>query len=48
MGYYLFAAVNACLDKLGPKWDKQAGIPTDGCPNMTEKFQMQDKVTEMK
>lgn len=47
----LFRELNACLDKLGLKWDKLAGVTTDGCPNLTGKNsgllkRMQDKVTE--
>uniref|UniRef100_A0A8C5LJG6 SPIN-DOC-like zinc-finger domain-containing protein n=1 Tax=Leptobrachium leishanense TaxID=445787 RepID=A0A8C5LJG6_9ANUR len=51
-GSDLFTEVNACLDKLGLKWDKLAGVTTDGSPNLTGKNvgllkRMQDKVTEM-
>ncbi|XP_074492937.1 general transcription factor II-I repeat domain-containing protein 2A-like [Sebastes fasciatus] len=51
-GSDLFTEVNACLDKLGLKWDKLAGVTTDGCPNMIGKNVgllkwMQDKVAEM-
>lgn len=51
-GSDLFTEVSACLDKLGLKWDKLAGVTTDGCPNLTGKNvvllkRMQDKVTEM-
>uniref|UniRef100_A0AAY5KZX0 HAT C-terminal dimerisation domain-containing protein n=1 Tax=Esox lucius TaxID=8010 RepID=A0AAY5KZX0_ESOLU len=51
-GNDLFTEVNACLDMLGLKWDKLAGVTTDGCPNLTGKNvgllkRMQDKVTEM-
>lgn len=40
------------MDKLGLKWDKLAGVTTDGCPNLTVKNvgllkRMQDEVTEM-
>lgn len=27
--------VNACMDKLGLKWDKLADVTTNGCPNLT-------------
>lgn len=52
IGSDLFTEVNARLDKLGLKWDKLAGVTTDGCPNLTGKNvellkRMQDKVTEM-
>uniref|UniRef100_A0A8P4KHA8 General transcription factor II-I repeat domain-containing protein 2A n=1 Tax=Dicentrarchus labrax TaxID=13489 RepID=A0A8P4KHA8_DICLA len=48
----LFTEVNACLDKLGLKWDKLAGVTTDGCSNLTGKSvgllkRMQDQETEM-
>ena len=48
----LFTEVNACVEKLGLKWDKLAGVTTDGCPNLTGKNvgllkRMQDKVTEI-
>ncbi|XP_078120393.1 general transcription factor II-I repeat domain-containing protein 2A-like [Sander vitreus] len=48
-GNDLFTEVNACLDM---KWDKLAGVTTDGCPNLTGKNvgllkRMQDKVTEI-
>lgn len=48
----MFTEVNACLDKLGLKWEKLAGVTTDGCPNLTGKNvglfkRMQDKVTEI-
>lgn len=51
-GNDLFTEVNACLDTLGLKWDKLAGVTTDGCPNLTGKNvgllkRMQDKVTEI-
>ncbi|GCC39300.1 hypothetical protein chiPu_0023382 [Chiloscyllium punctatum] len=51
-GNDLFMEVNACLDTLGLKWDKLAGVTTDGCPNLTGKNvglfkRMQDKVTEI-
>ncbi|XP_074513994.1 general transcription factor II-I repeat domain-containing protein 2A-like [Sebastes fasciatus] len=51
-GSDLFTEVNACLDKLELKWDKLAGVTTDGCPNLTGKNvgllkRMQDKVKEM-
>lgn len=51
-GNDLFIEVNACLDKLGLKWDNLAGVTTDGCPNLTGKNvgllkRMQDKVTEI-
>ena len=51
-GSDLFTELNACLDKLGLKWDKLAGVTTDGCPNLTGKNvgllkRMQDKVKEM-
>ncbi|XP_033977991.1 general transcription factor II-I repeat domain-containing protein 2B-like [Trematomus bernacchii] len=40
------------MDTLGLKWDRLAGVTTDGCPNLTgKKFgllkRMQDKVTEI-
>ncbi len=37
MGSDLFTEVHACLDKLGVKWDKLAGVTIDGCPNLTGK-----------
>lgn len=48
----LFMEVNACMDTLGLKWDRLAGVTTDGCPNLTGKNVgllkcMQDKVTEI-
>ena len=51
-GSDLFTEVNACMDTLGLKWDRLAGVTTDGCPNLTGKNvgllkRMQDKVTEM-
>lgn len=51
-GNDLFTEVNACLDKVGLKWEKLAGVTTDGCPNLTGKNvgllkRMQDKVTEI-
>ena len=36
-GSDLFTEVTACLDKVGLKWDKLAGVTTDGCPNLTGK-----------
>ncbi|XP_069792420.1 general transcription factor II-I repeat domain-containing protein 2B-like [Narcine bancroftii] len=51
-GSDLFTEVNACLDKLGLKWDRLAGVTTDRCPNLMVinigplKW-MQDKVTEI-
>ena len=33
----LFTEVNPCSDKLGLKWNKLAGVTTDGCPNLIEK-----------
>ena len=44
--------VTACLDKLGLKRDKLAGVTADGCPNLMGKNigllkRMQDKVTEV-
>ncbi|GCC40276.1 hypothetical protein chiPu_0023979 [Chiloscyllium punctatum] len=36
-GNDLFMEVNACLDTLGLKWNKLAGVTTDGCPNLTGK-----------
>uniref|UniRef100_A0A674NJF1 HAT C-terminal dimerisation domain-containing protein n=1 Tax=Takifugu rubripes TaxID=31033 RepID=A0A674NJF1_TAKRU len=44
--------VNACVDALGLKWDRLAGVTTDGCPNLTGGHvgllkHMQDKVTEI-
>ena len=32
-----FRDVNACLVMLRLKWDKLAGVATDGCPNLTGK-----------
>uniref|UniRef100_UPI0037E9C4C4 general transcription factor II-I repeat domain-containing protein 2A-like n=1 Tax=Semicossyphus pulcher TaxID=241346 RepID=UPI0037E9C4C4 len=51
-GSDLFTEVNACLDKLGLKWEKLTSVTTDGCPNLTGKNvgllkRMQDKVTGM-
>ncbi|XP_063735224.1 general transcription factor II-I repeat domain-containing protein 2-like [Eleginops maclovinus] len=51
-GSDLFTQVNACMDTLGLKWDKLAGVTTDGCPNLTGKNvgllkRMQNKVTEI-
>ncbi|GCC39481.1 hypothetical protein chiPu_0023746 [Chiloscyllium punctatum] len=51
-GNDLFTEVNACLDTLGIKWDKLAGVTMDGCPNLPGKNvgllkRMQDKVTEI-
>ena len=51
-GSDLFTEVNACMDKLGPEWDRLAGVTTDGCPNLTGKNvgllkRMQDKVSEL-
>ncbi|XP_071398745.1 general transcription factor II-I repeat domain-containing protein 2A-like, partial [Centroberyx affinis] len=51
-GSDLFTEVNACMDTLGLKWDRLAGVTTDGCPNLTGKNvgllkRMQDKVTEI-
>ncbi|XP_072436522.1 general transcription factor II-I repeat domain-containing protein 2A-like [Chiloscyllium punctatum] len=51
-GNGLFTEVNACLDTLGLKWDKLAGVTTDGCPNLTGKNvgllkTMQNKVIEI-
>ncbi|KAG7517506.1 general transcription factor II-I repeat domain-containing protein 2-like [Solea senegalensis] len=50
-GNDLYKEVNACLDMLGLKWDKLAGVTTDGCPNLTGKNvgrlkRMQDKENE--
>lgn len=50
-GSDLFTEVNACLDKLGLKWDKLAAFTTDGCQSLTGKNvgllkRMQDKVTD--
>ncbi|KAJ4935481.1 hypothetical protein JOQ06_017014 [Pogonophryne albipinna] len=36
-GSDLFTEVNACIDTLGLKWDRLAGVTTDGCPNLTGK-----------
>jgi len=36
-GSNLFTEVNACMDTLGLKWDRLAGVTTDGCPNLTGK-----------
>ncbi|XP_075067564.1 general transcription factor II-I repeat domain-containing protein 2A-like [Mixophyes fleayi] len=51
-GIDFLTEVNACLDKLGLKWDKLVGVTTDGCPNLTGRNvgllkRMQDKVTEI-
>lgn len=51
-GKDLMTEVNTCLEKLQLKWDKLAGVTTDGCPNLTGKNvgllkRMQDKVTEI-
>ncbi|XP_034452049.1 general transcription factor II-I repeat domain-containing protein 2A-like [Hippoglossus hippoglossus] len=51
-GSDLFTEVNAFLDKLGLKWDKLAGVTTDGFLNLTGKNvgllkRMQDKVSEI-
>ena len=51
-GSDLFTEVTACLDKLGLKWDKLAGVTTDGCSNLTGGNvgllkRMQDKVREI-
>ena len=51
-GSDLFTEVNECMDTLGLKWDRLAGVTTDGCPNLTGKNvgllkRMQDKVTEI-
>ncbi|XP_071348106.1 general transcription factor II-I repeat domain-containing protein 2A-like [Trachinotus anak] len=51
-GSDLFTEVNACLDNLRLKWDKLAGVTTDGCPNLTGRNvgllkRIQDKVTEI-
>ncbi|GCC17350.1 hypothetical protein chiPu_0017532 [Chiloscyllium punctatum] len=51
-GNDLFTEVNSCLNTLGLKWDKLAGVTTDGCPNLTGRNvellkRMQDKVTEI-
>lgn len=48
----LFTEVNTCLDTLGLKRDKLAGVTTDGCLNLTGENvgllnRMQDKVTEV-
>ncbi|GCC32915.1 hypothetical protein chiPu_0011379 [Chiloscyllium punctatum] len=37
IGNDLFTEVNACLDMLGLKRDKLAGVTTDGCPNLMGK-----------
>ena len=36
-GNDLLREVNACLDMLGLKWDKLAGVTTDGYLNLTGK-----------
>lgn len=36
-GSDLFTEVNACMDTLGLKWDRLAGVTTDGCPNLIGK-----------
>ncbi|CAL9707748.1 unnamed protein product [Knipowitschia caucasica] len=36
-GADLFTEVNACMDTLGLKWERLAGVTTDGCPNLTRK-----------
>lgn len=51
-GSDLLTEVNECMDTLGLKWDRLAGVTTDGCPNITGKNvgllkRMQDKVTEI-
>ena len=50
-GSDLFTEVNACVEKLGLKWDKLAGVTTDGCPKTGKNVgllkRMQDKVTEI-
>ncbi|XP_060691829.1 LOW QUALITY PROTEIN: general transcription factor II-I repeat domain-containing protein 2A-like [Hemiscyllium ocellatum] len=51
-GNDLFMEVNACLDTLGLKWDKLAGVTMDGYPNVTGKNvgllkRTQDKLTEI-
>ncbi|GCC31984.1 hypothetical protein chiPu_0010444 [Chiloscyllium punctatum] len=51
-GNDLFTKVNAYLDTLGQKWDKLAGVTTDGCTNLMGKHigllkRMQYKVTEI-
>lgn len=51
-GSDLFTEVNACMDTLGLKWDRLAGVTTDGCPSLTGKNvgllkRMQDKVSEI-
>ncbi|GCC37974.1 hypothetical protein chiPu_0016485 [Chiloscyllium punctatum] len=51
-GNDLFTEVNACLDTLGLKWEKLAGVTTDDCTNLMGKNvgllkRMQDKVTEI-
>ncbi|XP_028253675.1 general transcription factor II-I repeat domain-containing protein 2 [Parambassis ranga] len=38
-GSDLFMEVNACIDTLGLKWDRLAGVTTDGCPNLTEEHE---------
>ena len=37
-GNDLFREVKSCLDMLGLKWDKLAGVTTDGSPNLTGKM----------
>ncbi|XP_061127419.1 general transcription factor II-I repeat domain-containing protein 2B-like [Syngnathus typhle] len=51
-GSDLFMELNACMDTLGLRWDRLAGVTTDGCPNLTGKNvgllkRMQDKVSEI-
>ena len=51
-GSDLFTEVDACMNTLGLKWDRLAGVTTDGCPSLTGKNvgllkRMQDKVTEI-
>lgn len=37
-GSDLFTEVNGCIDSLGLKWDKIAGVTTDGGPNLPGKY----------
>ncbi|XP_077969525.1 general transcription factor II-I repeat domain-containing protein 2-like [Styela clava] len=51
-GADIFSEVDASMDKLGLKWEKLAGVTTDGCPNLTGKNvgllkRMKDRVNEI-
>ena len=51
MGCDLFTEINACLNMLGLKWNKLAGVETDGRnligKNLGPLKPVQDKVAEM-